>query len=320
MTDKPMVRRALENKTQLPEYKKRDIDPPMGGRSLLHDEHGIPKVSANPKSKGDIPMMKEIPNEPVAVQASEVENSAQVSMGVPRRGAPVTSENEDKFFPPKSNFVNVGAVEQSWHSEEVTGIPDEPMIDNNDEVDVESMQGSFHNDLEDNETTQLKAEWSKRMDLVRANVIAELSRVSTYDEYEDLKSKVFGRSGVIARLAKQFKNIKASHRSIIGPLTNELVDSLSMEFQTVESEFDDEPQMQEDHATPEDVAKAKSPAFDLQEGQYCVIVRGVPVKVLNSKKEAQLVLSKILLGNNVDLKDVELITRVSIDFGVLIGD
>ena len=46
MNDKlPVVRRAIEAKRNRPEYQRLDIEPETGGKSLLHDEHGLPPFS-----------------------------------------------------------------------------------------------------------------------------------------------------------------------------------------------------------------------------------------------------------------------------------
>ena len=144
--EKNVTKRILEAKTRQPEYLRLDVEPKVGGQSLLHDEFGMPKTGGG--QRRNIPPMKEISNEPVVVKASKPTkikdrtfSMIQEEDGNYIRVPDFTGSNieeDDKFIPPKSNFVSVGNMEHAWYDEKVTGIS---MVDNNDEVDVASLQG-----------------------------------------------------------------------------------------------------------------------------------------------------------------------------------
>ncbi len=121
-----------------PEYERLGIEPKTGGSSLLHDEIGEPLVKKHPVP--NLPPPEQIANEKVLIK------------------------HEDNSEPPKSvnptvrrhPMVASGLVDQLWSDGVIIDnpnekIPDGPMIDNNEEIEVAALQG-----MDPLETTRAK--------------------------------------------------------------------------------------------------------------------------------------------------------------------
>jgi hypothetical protein len=336
------VRRMLEQKRQPPAWQQMDIEPEEGGKSRLHDEHGLPKVAPVPKK--DLPKMPELPNTPVAIKASERGAPSQMATGVPNKGRPSKSAEQDfqddGFIPPKNNFVNVGQVEQAWYDEKVAGPPQE-MIDNNEEVDTESLQGmNPMEDVQDKNTAKLRKKFESRLQKVAQGVLAQLETVVNQEQLETFKANVLGRNGVFAKILLQFGELDPSERRVVGELVNQFIDALKLEFEAKEQElyedfgddeeeeFDEEgyDQMMAEEDPPEDPApRVANVAQMLKPRDIAVLVDGKLIKVFDqatSTLTAELrdLLNKIILGNNIDPERVQVIKRLPVDFGIHIGD
>lgn len=350
------VRRILDSKRQPPEYQRLDIEPKQGGKSLLHDDFGLPKVGSASK-KEDVPEMEEVSNEPVRVRASVPDESkVQIAKGgIPQRGRPsraaeqsFTEEEDDRFIPPKSNFVSVGQKEHTWYDDKVAG-PSE-MVDNNaldpnapDEqlIDTNSLQGANPlADVENEEVSEIRKHFEQRLRYVHDGVLSQLEDVVNLEDLEQFKANVLGKGGVFAAVLRQFKKLPPQERRVVGELVNSVIDSLKLEFEAKEYEFlseedeDEEfpPEVgeYEEGRNPEDedtdanmdvgpaqpqTAKVSSA---LGEGQYAVLVDDKLFTVVDSAQDARQVLSRLILGNNVDVERIQLIKRVPIDFGVVL--
>lgn len=367
------VRRILDMKRQPPAYQQLDIEPKEGGRSLLHDEFGLPKVSATPTNKGDIPVMPELSSEPVQIKASVPDpNKVQIAHGIPKRGNPSPKAQamvDDGFFPPKNNFVAVGQVDTAWATKEVTGLPDtdNTMVDNNwpedsseedgDVVErhVASLQGANPlADLEKESISAARKQFEHRLKHISTEVIGKLQLVETLDELEDFKANVLGKGGVMNTVLRQFAQIPPADRRIVGELINSVIDQLKIEFEAKENELikyaDDE---EEDEPTEEDWEEySKSelteenesniqwedgeepdeePGSDippatakissaLAEGQFAILIDDKLFTTVDSSEKAKDAISRLILGNNVPVESIQLIKRIPIDFGVILGD
>lgn len=341
------VRRMLEQKRQPPAWQQMDMEPEEGGKSRLHDEHGIPKVAPTPKK--DLPKMPELPDTPVVVKASERGNPSQMATGIPNKGRPSKAAEQDfqddGFVPPKNNFVNVGQVEQAWYDEKVAGPPQE-MIDNNEEVDTESLQGmNPMDDVQDKNIAKLRKKFESRLQKVAQGVLAQLETVVNPEQLETFKANVLGRNGVFAKILLQFGELDPSERRVVGELVNQFIDALKLEFEAKEQELyedfgDDEEEFDEEGydqmmAEDEDVNKDPPPenpaprvanvAQMLKPSDIAVLVDGKLIKVFDqatSTLTAELrdLLNKIILGNNIDPERVQVIKRLPVDFGIHIGD
>lgn len=348
------VRRILDAKRQPPEYQRLDYEPKEGGRSLLHDEFGLPKV-APASNKGDIPIMKEIPNEPVAIKASQPK--AQVSNGIPKRGTPSIlaqqSFVDDGFIPPKNNFVSVGQVDNAWATKEVTGLPDtankdSKMVDNNwpenpseedgDQVaqQVEKLQGMNPlADLENDKVSATRKHFEHRLQHIITEVIEKLQVVDTLDELANIKANVLGKNGILASILRQFSKIPPADRAVIGEAINNIIDQLKLEFEakeyelTSDTEDEEDSQVQwndEEEPEPEEEPGADIPqatakiSTALEEGQFAILIEDKLFSTVDDAQEARKVLTRLILGNNVPVENIQLIKRVPIDFGVILDD
>ena len=125
MPKKPATRRGPVVRRMQTEYQRRDIEPKPAGQSLLHDKHGMPRVAKKPVKR--MPPPPQISNEPIRV---------------PARARDEDSISYRSQLPPQP-MAHVGMHEDTmWFDEELVAgeVPDGEMVDNNDEMNVESLQ------------------------------------------------------------------------------------------------------------------------------------------------------------------------------------
>ena len=146
----------------------------------MHDEFGLPKVA--PKQEKKVASIKEISNEPVIVSASTPSAKISYVKAPPRTVIKdATDDDDDKFVPPKSNFVAVGHVEHAWYDDKVTG---HSTIDNNDYIGdsadaTDKLQGLDPlADVKDPKVAEAYRYFEKRLRHVKNLVIAQLSEVT----------------------------------------------------------------------------------------------------------------------------------------------
>jgi hypothetical protein len=321
------------------------MEPKVGGQSLLHDEFGMPKVSGG--KRRNVPEMKEISGEPVAVKASKP--SAKISFKKPNQPiAQPKVEEEDSFIPPKSNFVAVGHVEHAWYDDKVAG---PSTIDNNEEVDIEKLQGL--NPLADVDNTKVAKSvefFKKRLAYVKSFTVAELAEVNDEQELSDLKVKIFGKKGIFTDILKQLGSLKGD-KAVVGELINQVYSELQLEIEGKayeleseaaeanevtewpedmvaitrdededENEASDEEADEEDEADDEESADSPSDSPAVPEGHYAIIVDGKLLDVVESAEKARDFISHLLLNENLTLDSIQLIKRIKIDFGIILGE
>ncbi len=334
------VRRVLDNKRQPPAYQQLDLEPKEGGRSLLHDEFGIPKVSSKPED--NLPPLKELPNEPVKIKASIPDESKyKMAKGIPQKGMPVKSaeqmmERDDGFIPPKSNFVNVGQVDHAWHDEKVTGLPEQAMIDNNsldsEDIDTDALQGL--DPLADGQpqVSKIRQEYEERLNTILVKVAEQMKRVTNLEQLKQFKGNVLGKKGVLAAVLKEFAKLPKGERQALGQLVNQFVEALRLEFDALEYELisnkeDDEEDMgmypaEEEETVPEPVQNSEG-SLSLQEGDYAILVDNKLFKLVHHEPgnpppevDVRHILSRLVLGNDIDVERVQVIKRCRVDFGI----
>lgn len=338
------VRRILEQKLQPPEWQRMELEPEEAGRSRLHDEHGIPKVSN--MQKKDIPRLQEISNEPVKIKASERNNPSHIATMIPNKGMPVkTSEQDyedDGFIPPKNNFVSVGQVEHAWYGDRVAG-PKREMIDNNDNVDnIEKLQGLNPMDLESKDKNSPEWRFKRRLENAFQNILAQLETVVNMDQFKVFRTNVFGDRGIFSKILAQFNELSQAERRSVGEFVNNFIDSLELEFGAKEAELNDDldeeeefdeegyDQMvaEEEEEEGEDTVTNERFTNLLKPTDIAVFVDGKLVKVLSGRSknvttELSDLINQIIVGNNINLDDldrIEVVKRLPINFGVNIGD
>ena len=322
MTEK--MRRTLEIKRQPPEYQRLDIEPKVGGGSLLHDEFGMPKTGPT-QHKGDIPMMESLPNEPIMMRSTK---SEEISLGArPQKFLPV---DEDKFIPPKSNFVSVGNVDTGWYNDKVVG--PSKMIDNNEVVDVESLQGV--SPLAPSETS-IKT-FAEMLKNIKDATHAGLLNVDDLNALSGLRAKILGKQGVFNRVLAKFNQVPPGEKAAIGSLISDVVSDLTLEFEAKEYEFissgndpeeaqapyeeDEDEDFEEESEEPEEELSLEFVCSKLSPGSYAVLVNDKLITVTYKIDEARKVIEELVLGEKAKLEDVQLIKKIAVDFGVILDD
>ena len=318
MTEK--MRRTLEIKRQPPEYQRLDIEPKVGGGSLLHDEFGMPKTGPT-QHKGDIPMMESLPNEPIMMRSTK---SEEISLGArPQKFLPV---DEDKFIPPKSNFVSVGNVDTGWYNDKVVG--PSKMIDNNEVVDVEALQGV--SPLAPSETS-IKT-FEEMLKNIKNATHAGLLNVDDLNALSGLRAKILGKQGVFNRVLAKFNQVPPGEKAAIGSLISDVVSDLTLEFEAKEYEFissgkdPEEAQAPYEEDEDEDFEEAEEmqtadlvwTCKQLPPGSYTVFVGDDVIKTVGTVDEARKVIEELVLGEKAKLEDIQLIKKIAVDFGVIL--
>ena len=346
--EKDAVQRILEAKTRQPEHQRLDMEPKVGGQSLLHDEFGIPKVSAS--QRRNVPVMKEISSDPVVVKASKP--SGNIKYKAPRVAVRNESDDDDKFIPPKSNFVSVGHVEHAWYDDKVAG-PSKTkapvIVDNNDEVDVDRLQGiNPLTDPKDPKTVEAINFFTKRLNHVKSLVVSELAEITEISELKNLRQNTFGKNGIFTDIVRKLDTLKID-KAAVGELLNQMYSELELEIQGKEFELqaededadaitewpediaqavlpsqkdeDDEEDNQEDEEDSEGADVASEDSTAIPEGHYAVIIDNKLIGVEENIDVVKSIISKLLLNDedSISLDRIQIMKRIKIDFGIILG-
>lgn len=318
MSNDDLAKRILESKTRMPEHQRLDVEPKAGGRSLLHDEFGMLKVSPTPKRQR-IPVMKEISQDPVVIKAKR------------------EPEAEDNFFPPKSNFVSVGNVDHAWYDDKVTGV-----VDNNEVVDTEKLQGiNPLADASDPKTAEAVDYFTKRLNHLKALVVAELPEITEIDELKELRAKTFGKKGIFTDIMKQISKINGN-KAVIGALVNQYYSEINTELQgkefelsededdevtewpedmaVIEKQDEDEEDNEEDEKGPKEFTEASPSYPTIPEGYYAVIIDSKITNVYENVDEARDAIGNLLINESLEFSRIELVKRLRLDFGIIVGE
>jgi hypothetical protein len=244
---------------RLPAHQAMGIDPAQGGGSLLHDEHGIPKVSQGKRSR--ISPAKNITNTPIDFKA-QPQQKLQMWNGAQKNSIP------------RGKFVNVGVNEEHvWYPDSVTGprekVPDErPYADQAyEEVDVEALQG--YNPLQE------PSEEGKAFILRLSNTIDKIENIlqdiSSEEDLSEFKSNIFSKSGPIANLVNSYSSDIREEVMVEG---NNLIERMYSIFQDKELQFSmagDTPIAPPPEVQTEDFTESES----TESSEYLVVVDGM---------------------------------------------
>jgi len=321
----------LDVKTRRPAYQSLDIEPKQAGQSLLHDEFGMPKVTPVPKIK--IPKMKTISNEPVVVKASKP------GKALSKKSA---DEDDDKFIPPRQNFISVGNVEHAWYNDKVTGV-----VEDEEEVDTESLQGIDPlADANDPQTAEAVKYFTKRLNHVKGLVISELSEITDLEELKNLRANTFGKKGIFTDIVRQLDTLKVN-KAVIGELLGQMYSELDLEIKgkefeiteeaaaadevtewpedmavmtSSEKESDDEEEQRADEEDPEGDSEAPASFTTIPEGHFAIVVDGDVIDTTPILKLAREAISELIVTNNIEFSRVQLIKRYKLDFGIVIEE
>jgi len=290
----------LKQKLNLPEYQTRDLEPRAGGKSLLHDDYGFPKVNPNIHNPNDsIPELKSVPEIPISVKASNVFDG-----------------DDDGFFPPKANFVSVGATEEhTWYPPSVTGVTDSS--DDQDEIDVESLQGL--NPLPDLKINQSALYQSLKNDtLEKTNKILEtIQKVKKPDVLSKFKNTLQNSLNLFSaelNTAQQLSGIEQKEfkewlNSTLVKLQEEL-DSRILELVGASETI----------PVPEKSEQDEEQEEEFPEGSYLLqVISSGRTEVIHSRDKLISLITQLVM-NGVELTDLQVIKRIKLDFGVLLNE
>jgi hypothetical protein len=310
--------------TRVPEYQQLGIEPAEGGRSLLHDKAGMPKV---PKA----PEKKVLPPDPISSKTVVVKAATEpskVKFGSKKRGLPTASAQI-----PTDSFVNVGMSDDHlWYDDKVTGAAPQ-VIDNNEYVDVEAAQGA--NPLTE---TAISNPLIDRMKSLKDSVSHLIPSIDKFSDFVVFKKNLFDERGPIASVYSKITKIPAAEQASVGLILNEILGDMKFEIDQREMELSSEESSETSHEKPvEEVAapapkqkpltdemkKPQHPIVEvplMAEGQMTVLVNNRPIVRVYTEDEAKEVISDLLLNRGVDLRDVTILKRLSIEFGIVIGE
>jgi CRISPR type III-B/RAMP module RAMP protein Cmr1 len=290
-------------KIRTPEWKRLDLEPAQAGKSLLHDEFGFPKVNKG-KEKELVPLMEELSSEPINIKANN------------------QSKDDDKFIPPKSNFVSVGQKENTWYSKEVTGVAalDENIIDNTEFVDTDSLQGLDPlGQIMNKEDNSVVKYIQKNILETEQIIINKLNKINNLEELNELSQKVFGKEGWFSNVTVKIKQENLTKNTALLDVFNLSIEKLFIEFEAKKYEFltpeDDEYSQVE---LLEEQTKQTEPEQDIEE--YMLYENQKLHSIVSSKKEIIELIYDLITNCNVELSSLVLLKKIPIDFGIILKE
>jgi hypothetical protein len=309
------LERATKTRLTQTEHQRLEIEPKIAGKSLLHDEFGMQKSSGG--QKRDFPVLKEITNDPVLVKANKPSGKIVYNRTE-------TPQDDDKFVPPRSNFVSVGNVEHSWYGETPK------TVDNNEVVDVEKLQGLKPlAEANDSKTAEAIEYFTKRLQHVKGLVVSELGEITELEELNNLRENTFGKKGVFTDVVRKLDTLEVN-KAVVGEFISQVYSELDLEIQGKEYEITSAAEEDEEVTEwPEDIAQSplsenEPEEFEekedtaIPEGHFAIVVDDKLVNVVEDIKSARDIISNLLLNENLDLERIQLMKRIKIDFGVIL--
>jgi hypothetical protein len=246
---------------------------------------------------------------------------------------------DDKFLPPKSNFVSVGHTDHAWYDESVTG-PSERMVDNNENVDIENLQRVSVVDKDNSvfgvggspdplAQSDVRKRFETRLNHIFESLKSQLEMITAIDDLNSFMTNVRSKKGVLGTLLKQFADIPEDEKESVGEMIDQQFQQFNLEFRAKEQELnedaeeteadpvDDEIDEGEESYEPDGSKEYVSDVSQLDEGQYGIFIKEELFNTSDTAEEARQVLTRLVLGNNVELSDIKVFKRVSVDFGIL---
>lgn len=296
------------NKT--PAYQKLDVEPNKAGENILGNL---------PERKEDFSKQKreEVEERPIFVKADSLKQ-----------------EEDDKFYPPLQNFSAIGSTEHAWYSEEVTGVPSSSnkeddgtskIIDNNDFVDIEGLQGTDPlNQVNEDVAKKLHQYFNDKFEKIYLYSEQNCKKSKTKNDITYIKERVLGPNGLAAGVAAESLKLDKDQRVAV----TSLVKSYLVVFKELFNKYEDLKRVAEENEPVhvyesteyKDPSSGKNTLLDLDEDTYQIFIDDKPVKPSLAKEELKIFLNRLVLSDNVDMDRVKVFKRVSLDFGILIKD
>ena len=163
---------------------------------------------------------------------------------------------------------------------------------------------------------------------------------------KNLRENTFGPKGIFTDIVRQLDTLKVD-KAVIGELVSHMYSELDLEIGGKEFELtteaeedsevtewpedmaqivrppdgdDDEEDQEENEVGTEGPAVASARPAAIPEGHYAVIVDGKLVNIEEDIGSVRDFIGDLLLNENLDLDKVQLIKRIKIDFGIILGD
>jgi hypothetical protein len=296
-------------KTAMPEWQRLDLEPKAAGKSLLHNELGLP-ISPRINTRETVPLINELSAEPLFVKALE----------------------NDKFIPPKSNFVAVGQTDQEWiEKSQIEQSRKSPkIVDNNQVVDISSLQGidPLNLRIQDDSSNSTVNEVLQNLTELESIVISKICKVTNLTQLNDLYNSVFTSNGYFNYILQQVEQSNLTSNIRLNEAISDSKEKLLLELQAKKLEFLEPEQLE---PIDEEIFNEPEPEPELQpqtteskeiisDNVYILYVDRIPFFTTASK---DLILEKIyslITKNNKELSDLMLVKRIPIDFGIILKD
>ena len=269
------------------EYNRMGVDPAEAGKSLLHDDHGLPKVPRKPEEK--MPPPEPVSNKPHPVKAvTEAEQEVQVGR---RRHLP------------SQPFAHVGVHQEKVWFEDENSVANIPVADTEgdlgeeyDEIDIESLQGS--NPLDQDE--QMFVEHPTEDELLR--------------EEEDFTRFKHGRE------IEQLESMAEDEEPEEQPKERARFDKERIE-KAFERGF--QKALEEERKRAEDSAEEDVDEIDLDSVQpleYVVILDDEIIATNRDRVFVKNMIGDMLIKHEIEMDRIKVFRRIPVDFGVVIGE
>lgn len=293
-------------KTSIPEWQRLDLEPKAAGKSLLHNELGLPILNKQ-NTRETIPLNKELSSDPVFIKAAV---------------------DDDKFIPPKSNFVAVGQTDQEWIEKSKIVNPRKlpKVVDNNQMVDVQSLQGIDPlslNQKDDSNTFSIN-EVLKNLTELENLVINKISKAANLTQLHNLYNSIFTNNGYFNYILNQVEQLNLTSNVLLNESIADSKEKLLLEFQARKLEFL-EPEQQEpiddeifDEPDPEESPSEENKVT--ADNVYILYVDKIPAFTTSSKDVILDKIYSLITKENKDLSDLMLVKRIPIDFGIILKD
>jgi hypothetical protein len=341
--------KVLDSKRKPPAWQSLGIEVPTGGVSLMVDEFGMPKIPPKPLDK-QIPELIQLDNNPVNIKATNIENKRVQFI---KKGSMKNTENnpniaDDKFIPPKDNFVIVGGSEDhTWYDKRVTGIADDQqMVDNNEVIDVEKLQGinpliekaasdvvdEFIQDEFIQEPViekELKVkEILQRLDRSFRAIVSKLKEVNDIEELHNIRKNIFSENGIFYTIVeagnKYLDYLDKDKRQFFIAKIKDVFEATKLEFEAKELEFLSSTDSNEEAEDPnEDEVSYDQEEISDENTSNNLYILYVDNKLYTSKASSDAikdVLKNLLLKNEIDISRIMLLKKINIDFGIILEE
>lgn len=279
-----------------PAYQQAGIDPKQGGKSLLHNEFGFPKTPATTKKKKE--KIKEITSDVVFIKASD-KNALKKAKYNEKKGLPSKKAEQDFL-------CNVGNNEEHvWYPDSVTGKNSE-IIDNNDEVDIEALQGL--NPSLDTKNEIYENPVIKRLISISESVQTILDSQQKID-FLDFKEKLFSENGPITKAISNL-NVSPDLRGEYNKVIFKIIESISNYIILKEKDLlIPREEIEED---------TEFSIKDLQPKEFVIFIDDKFINKAYDFNSIKKTLNHLVIEKSIPIERIYVYKRLSIDFGVVV--